>query len=368
MPELPAILAKAVALKASDVLIVPNEAPIIRLDGKVAKMTDIGALPAAETQRMLLSTLTPKQLADFQKSLQVDLSLTVPGVGRFRANVFVQYQGVAAAFRPLAPVIPTPEQVGIPEQLLKLCQLPRGLVLVTGPTGSGKTTTLAAMMEWINSHLHKHIITIEDPVEFVYQNKGSIVNQREIGFHTGSFSAGLRGALRQNPDIILIGEMRDFETIELAIRAAETGHLCFSTLHTQDAPSTIDRIISEFPTAQQNRARLQLSSVLCGVVSQILLPKAGGGRVCAREVMLMNSGIAALIRDSKIHQILSSIEAGKTDGMCSMDQSLAELCAAKLVEIKTAYGWAHDVSSLKAQLSRLNVALPAEVAEYIAPI
>ncbi len=361
MPEMPEILSKAVAEKASDILIVPNEPPIIRIDGRIRKLAGHVALPPAESKRLIYSLLSQSQVAKFEKAGELDMPLHLPGVTRFRVNVFLQQKGVACALRPLASKIPTPKEIGLTPAIVQLADLPRGLVLMAGPTGSGKTTTLASLVEHINTTQKKHIITIEDPIEFVYENKESIIDQREVGTHTMSFAAALRSALRENPDIILVGEMRDLETIELAIRAAETGHLCLSTLHTKDAASTIDRIVNEFPADQQPKVKLSLSGVLCGVVSQALVPKIGGGRVCAREIMMMNSSIGSLIRDNKIHQIPGAIQAARDTGMVAMDQSLADLVITKQITREIAREFSSDLDTLGNILTQLAVPEAAEM-------
>ncbi len=347
MAEITDILATAAKSRASDVLLAPNQPPSVRIDGTLKKLPGFPVADAVECRRWIFSAMTPIQQKDFERERELDFAFSLRGVGRFRVNVFLQAYGTAAAFRYIPTAIPTPEQIGLPQAVLNLCNLPRGLVLVTGPTGSGKTSTLAALIERINQTQSKHILTIEDPIEFLYQNKNSLVNQREIGAHTGSFSRALKYALRQNPDIILVGEMRDQETMALALAAAETGHLCFSTLHTQDAASTVNRIIDEFPHEQQHSLRTLLSTVLSAVVSQVLLPKPAGGLTCAREIMIMNSAVASLIRENKIAQIYGAIETGSASGMVSLDQDLARLTRAGLVNMQEALSKAHDPSGLK---------------------
>jgi twitching motility protein PilT len=353
MPEMPEILTRALAVKASDIIIVPNEPPIVRVDGRIQKLEGYSAFPSAETKRLIYSILNPRQVAIFEKMGEVDLPFVIPGGNRFRTNVFLQQNGIACAMRPLASKIPTPEEIGLSPAIVNFTEIPRGLVLCAGPTGSGKTTTLASLIEYVNTKHKKHIITIEDPIEFTYTNKNCIIDQREVGTHTGSFASALRAAVRENPDIIMVGEMRDLETIELAIRAAETGHLCFSTVHTKDAASSIDRIVNEFPAVQQSKIKLALSSVLCGVVSQCLAPKIGGGRACAREVMMMNSSIGSLIRDNKIHQISGAIQAARDQGMVSMDQALAELVMKKTITREIAYEFSSDNNTLANILTQL---------------
>jgi twitching motility protein PilT len=361
MPEMPEILSKAVAMRATDILFVPDEPPIIRIDSRLQKLEGFAPLPAAETKRLIYSVLTQRQIQLFEKSGELDMPLHLPGITRFRVNVFLQRKGIACALRPLAQKIPAPTDIGLEPVVVQMAEMPRGLILVAGPAGSGKTTTLATLIEHLNVNHQKHIITIEDPIEFVYENQGCIIDQREVGTHTATFAGALRSALRENPDVIMVGEMRDLETIELAIRAAETGHLCVSTLHTKDAASTIDRIVNEFPSEQQPKIKLALSSVLVGVVSQVLVPKIGGGRVCAREVMLMNSSISSLIRDNKVHQIPGTIQAAKAEGMCTLDQSLADLVMKKVVSREIAREFAQDLNSFANIFNQLAIPEAAEV-------
>ena len=339
------ILTQCAHYNVSDVLLVPNEPPMIRHDGALIKLPNVSPLPSDECKRTIYSMLNDRQKEAFERDGELDFSFAYKSM-RFRVNVYSQQYGVAAALRTISPKIPKPEEIGLSPAILKLASLTRGLVLVTGPTGSGKTTTLYAMIEYINTRWKKHIITIEDPIEFVHENKNSIIDQREVGQHNSSFAQALKYTLRQNPDVILIGEMRDRETVDLAIRAAETGHLCISTLHTQDAPSTIDRIVSEFPADQRQKFCNVLANVLAGVVSQVLLPRADGGRVCAREVMVMNTGIATLLRDDKVHQIRGAIESGAYDGMQTLDQALVLLIQQKAITLEVGRTWARSPHSL----------------------
>jgi len=359
MAEIRDILVAAVQYKASDVLLVPNQPPIVRVDGQLAQLPNVPAADAAECQRWIYSLMDARLRQEFERSREADFAYSLAGVGRFRVNVFCQGQGIASALRYVPVEIPTPEQIDMSAAILSLGKLPRGLVLVTGPTGSGKSSTLAALVESINLSSSKHILTIEDPIEFVYSNKRSIINQREVGTHTESFSKALKYALRQNPDIILVGEMRDIETISLAMAAAETGHLCLSTLHTQDAASTVNRIIDEFPTDQHAKVRSQLCGVLSAVVSQVLMPRRGGGRVCARELMLMSPAIATLIRENKISQIYGALESGGGSGMQSMDQSLAQLAIRGLVDLDTAMAKARDPQSIRKLINMTSPRGPA---------
>jgi twitching motility protein PilT len=347
MAEIQEILSTAVQYRASDILLVPNQPPVLRVDGALAKLPGVEPGNPTEVKRWVYSLMDERLRAEFERTREADFAYSLAGVGRFRVNVFYQGQGVASALRFIPTEIPTAEQLGLSPAILNLGKLPRGLVLVTGPTGSGKTSTLAALVESINVNQNKHILTIEDPIEFLYANKGSIINQREVGTHTDSFSKALKYALRQNPDIILVGEMRDMETISLAMSAAETGHLCLSTLHTQDAATTINRVIDEFPTDQHAKVRAQLCGVLSAVVSQVLLPRKGGGRACSRELMLMNPAISTLIRENKINQIYGALEAGGGSGMISMDQSLANLVIRGIVDLEQAALKARDPQAIR---------------------
>src|SRR6185312_11695107 len=279
---------------------------------------------AGKVRSALVSLLSADQLARFEEHLELDLAYTLSASARFRVNMYQQRGAIGAAFRLIPTTIKTLEQLGVPESVGRFATLPRGLV--TGPTGSGKSTTLAALIDLVNRTRADHIVTVEDPIEFMHGNKKSIVNQREVGFDTHSFNNALKHVLRQDPDVILIGELRDLETISVALTAAETGHLVFATLHTQDAPQTIDRVIDVFPPHQQDQVRAQLAGTLQGVVSQTLIKRASGkGRVVATEVLMMTPAIANLIREGKTYQIASSMQAGAGDGMHTMDQHLADL-------------------------------------------
>ncbi|MEK7383226.1 MAG: type IV pilus twitching motility protein PilT [Elusimicrobiota bacterium] len=347
MAELIEVLKAVAQSGASDLHLAVGKPPMARLHGKIIPLPGSSAISAEECERMIYSVLSEAQRARFEERWELDGSVTVPGSSRFRLNVFRQKNGLGAVFRAIPTKIPTAAEIGLMPAIANLVDLPRGLVLVTGPTGSGKSTTLACLIESINAKHNAHVLTIEDPIEFVYEDKNSIVLQREVGTSTKSFSEALRHSMRQDPDVILIGEMRDLETIQLAITAAETGHLCFGTLHTQDAPSTIDRIIDVFPAGQQAQVRLQVSTVLQAVVCQQLLPRKGGGRVCAREFLRVTTGVANLIREGKTHQIYGAMEAGAKHGMIAMDQYLAFLIKQNLVEPEDAYAVAHDASTVR---------------------
>jgi twitching motility protein PilT len=359
MPDIIDILKATVQLGASDLHVVVGKPPMARLNGLIVPIPGAAPLSADESKRMIYAILLEEQRARFEEDWELDCSIDVPGVSRFRVNVFVQKNGTAAVLRTISSNIPTPADIGLMPAMANLIDLPRGLVLVTGPTGSGKTTTLACLIELINQKHQKHILTIEDPIEFSYQDKNSIILQREVGRQTKSFAHALRHSLRQDPDVILIGEMRDLETIQLAITAAETGHLCFATLHTQDAPTTVDRIIDVFPPHQQQQVRVQVSTVLQAVICQSLLQrKDGKGRVCAREFMRMTTAIGSLIREGKTHQIYQAIEAGAKHGMISMDQYLAFLIKQNLVSLEEACALAHDAGTVK-QLAGMAAQAPA---------
>ncbi len=346
--ELVEILKAAVGSGASDIHLVIGKPPMMRADGHIQEIPGFPVLNADESKRLIYSILYEEQRARFEENWELDCSFAVTGFARFRVNVLVQKNGVEAVMRVITSKIPTPEQLRLSPAITGFANLPRGMVLVTGPTGSGKSTSLAAVVELINASMAHHILTIEDPIEFVYDSKKSIVRQREVGQNTKSFANALKGALRQDPDVILIGEMRDLETIGLAITAAETGHLCFGTLHTKDAPSTIDRIIDVFPPHQQTQIRVQLAVALQGVVSQLLIPRLDGqGRVAAREIMISTPAISNLIREGKTHMIYGAIDTGAKFGMVSMDQSLATLVKSGLIDMEEAVKRCHNLPALE---------------------
>ena len=344
--DLLTVLKSAAHLGASDIHVVVGMPPMVRMEGEMMPMR-APPLDAAATQQLVYAMLSERQRATFEEKHELDCSIGVQGVGRFRVNVLQQKNGLGAVLRVIQSTPPNPEDIGLSEPIVRLSELKRGLVLVTGPTGSGKSTTLAALVERLNrSHSH-HILTVEDPIEFTYENKRSVVTQREVGTHTSSFAAALKSALRQDPDVILVGEMRDLETIALAISAAETGHVVFGTLHTTDAAQTVDRIVDVFPSYQQEQIRMQLSSALKGVVCQQLLRRRGGGRVAAREILIVNSAVANLIRQGKTHQIYSAVELGRKVGMTSLDRHLAELVTKGLVEPAEALSKANDPKNFR---------------------
>jgi twitching motility protein PilT len=350
MATLPELLKTLVEFDGSDLHITTQTPPQIRVHGKL-QVLDLPVLGPAETKTLAYSVLTDAQKKRFEETLELDFSFGIRGVARFRCNVFNQRGAVGAVYRVIPETIKDFSQLGLPAVIANLAERPRGLVLVTGPTGSGKSTTLAAMIDKINTERRQHIITIEDPIEYIHQHKGCLVNQREVHADTLGFSNALRAALREDPDIVLIGEMRDLETIESALRIAETGHLTFATLHTNSAAQTINRIIDVFPAHQQGQIRTQLSLVLEGIVCQTLLPRADGtGRVVALEIMIPTPAIRNLIRDDKVHQIYSTMQAGQEKlGMQTMNQNLATLYQKRLITIETALG----ASSLKDELEQM---------------
>jgi twitching motility protein PilT len=324
--DLDTVLVELLKREGSDLHLTAGVPPMIRIHGSLEPMEEFGVLTPAEIQKMVYAILTQRQREVFENDLELDLSYQIPKQARFRVNVFQQRDSMGAVMRIIPFEIKTIEALGVPPQIVNFAHLPRGFVLVTGPTGSGKSTTLASMIDVINRERACHIMTVEDPIEFLHKHKRSIVNQRELGTDTHTFASALKHVLRQDPDVILVGEMRDLETIQVALTAAETGHLVFGTLHTQDAPQTVDRVVDVFPPHQQEQIRVMLGGALQGVVCQQLLPTANGqGRAAACEVMVATSAIKNLIREGKTHQMYSSIQAGKQYGMVTMDQSLAEL-------------------------------------------
>src|SRR5919198_557496 len=326
------LLEHMVERNASDLHVTTGTPPVIRVRGEVERLGEFDALTAEETQQLLYRILSSEQQKVLELNRQLDFSHSIPGLARFRVNVYFQRESIGAAFRLIPTELKTLEELGIPSTLHVLAEKPRGLVLVTGPTGSGKSTTLAALIDEINRNRSEHILTIEDPIEFLHRHKRCIVNQREIGPDAKSFADALRAALRQDPDVILVGEMRDLETIATALTAAETGHLVFGTLHTQSAPSTIDRIIDVFPAEQQEQVRIQLAGTLQGIVTQTLVPTADGrGRIAALEILMPDDAVRNLIRQGKIEQIYSVMQTGSTRGMQTMEQALADLALRRVI-------------------------------------
>ena len=353
MANLHELLKEMVKRGASDLHITIGSPPQLRINGALAPM-DGALLTPNDTKQLCYSILTETQKHRFEEENELDLSFGVKGLSRFRANIFLQRGATAAAFRLIPYKILSFEELGLPPIVDELVRKPRGLILVTGPTGSGKSTTLASMIEKINGERHEHIITIEDPIEYLHRHKGCLVNQREVGADTKSFKNALKYILRQDPDVVLIGEMRDLETIEAALIIAETGHLAFATLHTNSCVQTINRVVDVFPPYQQPQVRAQLSFVLEGVLSQTLIPKLNGtGRVLGLEIMIPNPAIRNLIREDKIHQIYSQMQVGQSRfGMQTMNQSLASLNLRKLISFEDATGRSSDPDELRQIISQ----------------
>ena len=319
------VLLEVLRLKASDLHLTAGSPPMVRQKGRLNAL-DYPALTPQQTREIIYSILTNDQRKKLENDWQIDFAYSIPGQGRFRVNAYFQRASLGAAFRLIPNDMPALDDLGLPPVLRDLTKKPRGFVLVTGPTGSGKSTTLAAMLDVINKERHEHIMTIEDPIEFLHRHQNCIVNQRELGSDAQSFGLGLKAALRQDPDVILVGEMRDLETIATALTAAETGHLVFATLHTQDTAQTVDRIVDVFPPAQQHQVRVQLSVSLQGIVTQQLLPTADGeSRVCATEILVPTPAVRNLIREGKTHQIYSALQTGGAHGMQTMDAALVDL-------------------------------------------
>jgi twitching motility protein PilT len=352
MVSLHVLLKELVEKSGSDLHITTNSPPQIRVDGKLIPM-NLPPLGAVETKQLCYSILTEAQKHKFEEENELDLSFGVKGLSRFRGNIFIQRGAIAGVFRVIPYKILTFEELGLPPIVTELVAKPRGLILVTGPTGSGKSTTLASMIDKINTDRHDHIVTIEDPIEYLHPHKGCLVNQREVGADTKSFKHALKYVLRQDPDVVLVGELRDLETIEAALTLAETGHLCFATLHTNSCVQTINRIVDVFPPYQQPQVRAQLSFVLEGVMSQSLLPRATDhGRVLALEVMVPNPAIRNLIREDKVHQIYSQMQVGQEKfGMQTMNQSLFSLLNKRLITVDQALGRSSDPDELKQMMS-----------------
>jgi twitching motility protein PilT len=354
IPALSELLKRMVDVGGSDLHITTNTPPRIRVHGELKPCEDLPALGPADTKQLAYSILTDAQKHRFEETLELDFSFGIKNIARFRGNLFNQRGATAGVFRVIPFEIKSFEQLQLPAVLRKLCEKPRGLVLVTGPTGSGKSTTLATMLDLINQTRHEHMITIEDPIEFIHPHKRCLVNQREVHSDTQSFSAALRAALREDPDVVLIGEMRDLETIESALRIAETGHLTFGTLHTNSASSTINRIIDVFPAHQQSQIRAQLSLVMEGILCQTLIPKADGkGRAMAMEILIPNPAIRNLIREDKIHQIYSSMQTGQDKfGMQTFNQSLYSLYQTKQITLESALARSSNTDELQDMINR----------------
>lgn len=352
-PELIAALQEVLIQGASDLHLTVNAPPMLRIDGALRPAGSTAAWLSEKVIAALLSILSLEQQEIFERELELDFAYTLSTNARFRVNIYQQRGSMGGAFRIIPTELKGLKELGIPESVGNFSALARGLVLVTGPTGSGKSTTLAALIDLVNATRADHIVTVEDPIEFLHKHKKSIVNQREVGADTHSFAAALKHVLRQDPDVILIGELRDLETISVALTAAETGHLVFATLHTQDAPQTIDRIIDVFPPHQQGQVRAQLAATLQGVICQSLVRRAdGSGRVAATEILVTTPAIANLIREGKTFQIVSMMQAGRAQGMHTMDQHLADLVNARTITYEAALEKAHDVDGMDRLLQR----------------
>jgi twitching motility protein PilT len=330
------LLTFAVENKASDIHVAAGEAPAVRVDGEIRRL-DIGILTTDEAKRMAYSVMNEKQKTWFEKNLEIDFSIGLKGLARFRVNVYTQSRGVGMVLRQIPSKVLSLEELRLPSVFRQIAEFSKGLVLVTGPTGSGKSTTLAAMIDHINKTRSEHILTVEDPIEFVHQPVKCIINQREVGTHTHSFSAALKSALREDPDVVLVGELRDLETVSLALTAAETGHLVFGTLHTNSAPETIDRVIDSYPHEQQAQVRTMLSTALQAVIAQRLMKKPrGGGRIAVHEIMIANPAIRNLIRENKLFQIPSAMQSGKGDNMVTFEAAAKELVARREITVEQA--------------------------------
>jgi twitching motility protein PilT len=352
-PAINAMFRRMCEMKASDLHMSATVPPLVRKDGEMRRLHEAaGPLSSDMIMRLLVEIMPSVNQAEFEARHDTDFAYEIAGLARFRANVFRDRQGAGAVFRVIPSNILTAEQLGLSSHILDLCKLTKGLVLVTGPTGSGKSTTLCAMIDYINRTRTDHIITIEDPIEFVHQNQKCLINQREVHNHTRSFQDALRAALREDPDVLLVGELRDHETIAIAIETAETGHLVFGTLHTTTAASTVDRVIDQFPADRQAQIRVMLSESLRGVIAQTLCRKVGGGRVAALEVLLTNGAISNLIREGKTFQIPSMMQVGRAQGMVSLNDALADLVKKGLVAPEEALLRAVDKAGLDTLLKR----------------
>jgi twitching motility protein PilT len=357
------LLTRTLELRASDLHLTAGSEPVVRINGSLERLENYDRLTPKDTLALLYRILSTDQQKQLETDRQLDLSYSVPGVARFRVNVYSQRESLAAAFRLIPTAIKTLDDLGLPTSLYDLCVKPRGIVLVTGPTGSGKSTTLAAMIDRINATRSDHVITIEDPIEFLHRHQRCIVNQREIGTDATSFADGLRGALRQDPDVVLLGEMRDLETIATALTAAETGHLVFATVHTQDAPSTVNRLIDVFPAAQQDQIRMQIAATLQGVVTQTLLPTADGqGRVPAVEILLPDDAVRNLVRQGKVEQVYSIMQTSTGRGMQTMEQALGDLVRRGVVTFEIALSLSSRPDQLKGLLERTGFSVGAGTA------
>ncbi len=345
------LLEEMVKMDASDLHLTVGSPPVARVDGKLVRMPYDSLTPDL-TKKLAYSIMNEKQRLKFETNSELDLSFGIENMSRFRCNVFVQRGNVAVALRQIPYKVKTFEELCLPKAVAEFAKMPRGLILVTGPTGSGKSTTLAAIIDKVNKERQCHIITVEDPIEYLHRHQQSIVNQREVYSDTQSFASALKFALREDPDVVLVGEMRDLETTESALNISETGHLAFATLHTNSSAESINRIIDAFPSNQQEQVRVSLSFSLQAIVSQCLIPKVGGGRALALEILVVTPAIRALIRDDKVHQIYSMIQSGQKYGMKTMNQSLAELYNAGKITIGDAMGYSSNIQELNEMLAR----------------
>jgi twitching motility protein PilT len=350
MSNLRELLELVVKRKASDLHLTVGSPPQLRVDGKLVKL-EADILEPEDTKKLAYSIMNEKQRQKFEEKSELDLSFGIEQLSRFRCNTFMQRGNVSVAIRQIPFRIPTFEELGVPKVVSEFANLPRGLVLITGPTGSGKSTTLAALIDKINRERHVHILTVEDPIEYLHRHQNSIVNQREVHSDTLSFASALKYALREDPDVVLVGEMRDLETVEAALNISETGHLAFATLHTNSAPESITRIVDIFPTNQQEQIRVTLSFVLQAVVTQQLIPRVGGGRVLALEILICTPAIRALIRDDKLHQVYSLMQAGQKYGMKTMNMSLGELYLQRKITLGEALARSANVQELNELLN-----------------
>ena len=351
MINLRELLEQMVKVNASDLHLTVGSPPVIRVDGKLQRM-DFDTLIGDEIKKLAYSMLNEKQKMKFEQNWELDFSFGIEGMSRFRCNIFMQRGNVAVALRQIPYKIMTFEELMLPKVISEFAKLPRGLVLVTGPTGSGKSTTLAAVIDKINKERPVHIITVEDPIEYLHRHQTALINQREVYSDTSSFASALKYALREDPDVVLVGEMRDLETIEAALSISETGHLAFATLHTNSAAESINRIIDVFPANQQEQIRVSLSFSLQAIVSQTLIPKIGGGRIMALEILVVTPAIRAIIRDDKVHQIYSMIQSGQKFGMKTMNQSLADLHSSGKITLNDAMSYSQNADELGEMISR----------------
>ena len=353
-PRIEALFQKMIAQKCSDLHLAVGSTPLFRKDGEMTALGETAPMVAGSLRELLLEITPPLNRTEFEEHHDTDFSYEIPDTARFRANIFMDRRGIGGVFRLIPSKIPTAQDLGLPKAVLDFCSLQKGLVLVTGPTGSGKSTTLAAMIDYLNSTRTAHIITIEDPIEFVYPNKKCLVNQREVRTHTDSFKQALRAALREDPDIVLVGEMRDLETVAIAIETAETGHLVFGTLHTNTAPGAVDRMIDQFPPDRQSQIRTMLSESLRGVVAQTLVKRKGGGRAAAQEILIVTPAVSNLIREGKTFQIQSIMQTGRALGMTTMNDALLELVRSGTVDPEEALAKAPNRTEFKSMLDRAN--------------